>query len=94
MRGSLDWKLFLSYSMTPGVLKGLCNLQLDGVFHMGQDCIKLWNGLTANSFSFSLLGSIRLVLLRVPIKMATFIGLPLLTIFFDNAIKVRSAIVL
>jgi hypothetical protein len=37
--------------------------------------------------SFSLLGSIRLVLLRVPIKMATFIGLPLLAMFFDNAIN-------
>jgi putative transposase len=31
------WKLFLDYSMTPTVLKVLCNLQLDGVFHMGQD---------------------------------------------------------
>jgi hypothetical protein len=31
------WKLFSSYSMTPVVLKVLCNLQLDGVFHMGQD---------------------------------------------------------
>jgi hypothetical protein len=31
------WKLFSSYSMTPVMLKGLCNLQLDGVFHMGQD---------------------------------------------------------
>ena len=53
---------------------------------------KVWNGLIANSFS--LLGSIRLVLQKVSIKMAAFIGLPLLTIFFDNAIKVRSAIVL
>jgi hypothetical protein len=31
------WKLFLDYLMTSRVLKVLCNLQLDGVFHMGQD---------------------------------------------------------
>ena len=31
------WKLFSSCSVTPVVLKGLCNLQLDRVFHMGQD---------------------------------------------------------
>jgi hypothetical protein len=31
------WKLFFDYSMTPKVLKVLCNLQLDRVFHMGQD---------------------------------------------------------
>jgi putative transposase len=31
-------KLFLEYLMTPRVLKVLRNFQLDGVFHMGQDC--------------------------------------------------------
>jgi hypothetical protein len=31
------WKLFLDYLMTPTVLKVLCNLQLDGVSHMGQN---------------------------------------------------------
>ena len=36
-------KLFLSYSMTPVMLKSLCNWQLDRVFHMGQDWLDLYD---------------------------------------------------